>query len=112
MPFDSFFLFVFFQLLERELCIRQLRYSGVMETIRIRRAGYPIRHTFQEFIDRYQYLISQLISSFPDVKSACKQICKTILGEESSYQFGITKIFLKVSIYMCAQSNMYMYQRS
>ncbi len=30
---------VFFQLFDRELCCRQLRYSGMMETIRIRRAG-------------------------------------------------------------------------
>ena len=30
---------IFFQLFDRELCCRQLRYSGMMETIRIRRAG-------------------------------------------------------------------------
>lgn len=47
-----------FQLFDRELCCRQLRYSGMMETIRIRRAGYPIRHTFREFVERYRFLIN------------------------------------------------------
>ena len=43
-----------FQIFDRELCTRQLRYSGMMETIRIRKAGYPIRHLFAEFVDRYR----------------------------------------------------------
>uniref|UniRef100_A0A8C4QER6 Myosin VIIAb n=1 Tax=Eptatretus burgeri TaxID=7764 RepID=A0A8C4QER6_EPTBU len=43
-------------LFDRELCIRQLRYSGMMQTIQIRRAGYPIRHTFPGFVDRYHSL--------------------------------------------------------
>lgn len=42
------------KLFDRGLCVRQLRYSGMMETIRIRRAGYPIRYTFAEFVDRYR----------------------------------------------------------
>ena len=57
---DVLFLLLFCerQLFDRELCCRQLRYSGMMETIRIRRAGYPIRHTFREFVERYRFLIS------------------------------------------------------
>lgn len=46
------------QMFDRGLCCRQLRYSGMMETIRIRRAGYPIRHSFTEFVERYRFLIA------------------------------------------------------
>uniref|UniRef100_A0A8K9UTT7 Myosin VIIBa n=1 Tax=Oncorhynchus mykiss TaxID=8022 RepID=A0A8K9UTT7_ONCMY len=44
-------------LFDRDLCMRQLRYSGMMETIRIRKAGYPIRYTFDEFLERYRVLL-------------------------------------------------------
>ena len=46
------------QIFDRELCCRQLRYSGMLETIRIRRAGYPVRFTFKEFVDRYRFLVT------------------------------------------------------
>nr|CAD7429526.1 unnamed protein product [Timema monikensis] len=45
------------QMFDRNLCCRQLRYSGMMETAKIRRAGYPIRHNFKEFVDRYRMLV-------------------------------------------------------
>lgn len=45
------------QLFDRDLCMRQLRYSGMMETIRIRKAGYPMRYTFEEFLGRYRVLL-------------------------------------------------------
>ena len=31
----------------------QLKYSGVIEAIRISRAGYPVRLTYTEFLNRY-----------------------------------------------------------
>uniref|UniRef100_A0A8C3MFA8 Uncharacterized protein n=1 Tax=Geospiza parvula TaxID=87175 RepID=A0A8C3MFA8_GEOPR len=44
-------------LFDRELCIKQLRYSGMMETIQIRKAGYPVRYSFEEFFERYRFLL-------------------------------------------------------
>uniref|UniRef100_A0AAQ5YS72 Myosin VIIAa n=1 Tax=Amphiprion ocellaris TaxID=80972 RepID=A0AAQ5YS72_AMPOC len=70
-------------LFDRELCVRQLRYSGMMETIRIRRAGYPIRYTFVEFVDRYRVLM-------PGVKPAYKQLqLKSVL-----HGVGCSLVFL------------------
>uniref|UniRef100_A0AAR2JXI3 Myosin VIIBa n=1 Tax=Pygocentrus nattereri TaxID=42514 RepID=A0AAR2JXI3_PYGNA len=67
------------QLFDRELCMRQLRYSGMMETIRIRKAGYPIRHTFQEFLDRYRVLLNSA----------------NVFSAEDDWEIGKTKVFLK-----------------
>lgn len=40
-------------LFEPDIMMAQLRYSGVLETVRIRKEGFPVRLPFQMFIDRY-----------------------------------------------------------
>lgn len=40
-------------LFEPDVVMAQLRYSGVLETVRIRKEGFPVRLPFQVFIDRY-----------------------------------------------------------
>lgn len=80
---------------DRQLVVRQLRYSGMMETIRIRRAGYPIRHSFSDFVDRYRFLIDGVKPSHKeDCRAASGRICKAVLGT-ADYQLGKTKVFLK-----------------
>ncbi|NXV21780.1 MYO7A protein, partial [Cepphus grylle] len=84
-------------LFDRELCVRQLRYSGMMETIRIRRAGYPIRYTFVEFVDRYRVLMPGVKPAYKqgDLRGTCQRIAEAVLGKDDDWQIGKTKIFLK-----------------
>uniref|UniRef100_A0A8D3D692 Myosin VIIAa n=1 Tax=Scophthalmus maximus TaxID=52904 RepID=A0A8D3D692_SCOMX len=84
-------------LFDRELCVRQLRYSGMMETIRIRRAGYPIRYTFVEFVDRYRVLMPGVKPE--DLRGTCQRIAEAVLGRDDDWQMGKTKIFLKVFLF-------------
>uniref|UniRef100_A0A3Q0RF94 Myosin VIIBb n=1 Tax=Amphilophus citrinellus TaxID=61819 RepID=A0A3Q0RF94_AMPCI len=88
-----------FEVFDRELCMRQLRYSGMMDTIRIRKLGFPIRHTFADFLKRYRVLLKTTVCD-PKTASAaacCKAICEEVIGGEGEWKIGNTKIFLKDS---------------
>ncbi|XP_063977015.1 myosin-VIIa-like isoform X2 [Diachasmimorpha longicaudata] len=81
-------------LFDRHLCCRQLRYSGMMETASIRRAGYPIRYSYQEFYERFRALIRG--RTVKDQRKAAQAICQSILGDGNlDYQLGRTRVFLK-----------------
>ena len=86
---------------DRELCTRQLRYSGMMETIRIRKAGYPIRHTFAEAINRYRLLDGTIPASTggPEDQPNSIKLFSNVLGEPSAaaggWQVGLSKLFIK-----------------
>ncbi|CAB1325889.1 unnamed protein product [Coregonus sp. 'balchen'] len=82
---------------DRDLCIRQLRYSGMIDTIKIRKLGYPIRHTFKQFLQRYRVLLNTTVCD-PKIESAsacCNAICKAVITGQYDWKTGKTKIFLK-----------------
>lgn len=79
--------------IRRMLCLRQLRYSGMMETIRIRRAGYPTRHLFYDFVERYRILVRGVRPPhMEDCQAATRKICQAVFGQ-SDYQIGMQKYF-------------------
>nr|XP_025866216.1 unconventional myosin-VIIa [Vulpes vulpes] len=84
-------------LFDRHLCVRQLRYSGMMETIRIRWAGYPIRYSFVEFVERYRVLLPGVKPAYKqdDLRGTCQRMAEAVLGTHDDWQIGKTKIFLK-----------------
>ncbi|XP_057282395.1 unconventional myosin-VIIb isoform X3 [Pezoporus wallicus] len=84
-------------LFDRELCIKQLRYSGMMETIQIRKAGFPVRYSFEEFFDRYRVILPWSLQQQlkNDARQSCISISEAVLGKDESWQAGKTKMFLK-----------------
>ncbi|XP_049868627.1 myosin-VIIa-like [Pectinophora gossypiella] len=83
------------KLLDRALCVRQLRYAGLMETAKIRQAGYPIRYSYAEFVYRYRLVVPDIPpAEKTDCKEATKKICTRVLKDQE-FRLGHTKVFLK-----------------
>ncbi|XP_075683644.1 myosin-IIIa [Rhinoderma darwinii] len=78
---------------DREKVLVQLRYTGILETARIRQLGYSHRILFANFIKRY-YLICFKSYEDPPVSPEC---CASILEKANLHHWvlGKTKVFLK-----------------
>ncbi|XP_076390888.1 unconventional myosin 10A isoform X2 [Megachile rotundata] len=80
--------------------LEQLRYTGMLETIRIRKTGYPVRLLFGHFVDRYRYLVSTHLPRGAPNKELCRIILDKAAPKEaqSQYQLGLTRVFLRESL--------------
>lgn len=80
--------------------MHQIKYLGLQENVRIRRAGFAYRQTFDKFVERF-YLLSPKTSYagdytwIGDAKSGVKQILKDSSIPVEEYQMGVTKAFIK-----------------
>lgn len=91
---------------DKELCLKQLRYSGVLETAKIRKAGYAIRHAYQDFVSLYSCLLDYVNLRKARGSDRYKMISKAIIDhvfkDVSSFknivEYGQTKVFLKESL--------------
>ncbi len=72
----------------------QLESSGVLGTIEIRRAGYPVRMQHEVFAKKYQVCVTA--SAQDNVKNACGSILSNAhLNVPEFSQMGLTKVFMK-----------------
>ncbi|KAM9258484.1 myosin XVB isoform 2-T2 [Cariama cristata] len=73
----------------------QLRHSGILEAIHIRKEGYPVRLPFQNFLARYGLLAGQRHNCLEE-REGCAAVLSHVVGNPSDlYQIGVTKVFLK-----------------
>ncbi|KAK7881492.1 hypothetical protein WMY93_029901 [Mugilogobius chulae] len=78
---------------DREKVLLQLRYTGVLETAKIRRQGYSHRILFDNFVQRYFVLAFNANEEPPSTPETCSAILeKAKLG---NWAMGKTKVFLK-----------------
>ncbi|XP_033263787.2 myosin-IIIa [Orcinus orca] len=78
---------------DKEKVLLQLRYTGILETARIRRQGYSHRILFANFIKRYHVLCYKWCEEPP----LSPDTCATILEKAGldNWALGKTKVFLK-----------------
>lgn len=92
---------------EPTLILNQLRYLGVMETVRIRREGYPVRRAHEALFMKYRLLLPSKLRSSKDFQAGCREILSLVLGSSdgdgdkdsaasaATWQIGSKKVFLR-----------------
>ncbi|XP_018423706.1 PREDICTED: unconventional myosin-IXb, partial [Nanorana parkeri] len=77
---------------DEALVLQQLRYTGMLETVRIRRSGYSAKYPYQEFKGQFQVLLPK---SSTDLKADITSLLNRLCLDPHNYQLGKTKVFMK-----------------
>uniref|UniRef100_A0AAQ5XWN0 Unconventional myosin-Id n=1 Tax=Amphiprion ocellaris TaxID=80972 RepID=A0AAQ5XWN0_AMPOC len=83
-------------LFEQERCRHQVEYLGLLENVRVRRAGFANRQTYPRFLQRYK-MISEFTwpnHDMPSDKDAVKKLLKGC-GFDHDVAYGKTKVFIR-----------------
>uniref|UniRef100_A0A8D2LFS2 Myosin ID n=1 Tax=Varanus komodoensis TaxID=61221 RepID=A0A8D2LFS2_VARKO len=84
------------QLFDEERCRHQVEYLGLLENVRVRRAGFAYRQTYEKFLHRYK-IIHEF--TWPNHKLASDKEAVKKLIEQCGFQddvaYGKTKIFIR-----------------
>uniref|UniRef100_A0A674CK32 Myosin 1D n=1 Tax=Salmo trutta TaxID=8032 RepID=A0A674CK32_SALTR len=83
-------------LFEHERCRHQVEYLGLLENVRVRRAGFANRQEYPRFLQRYK-MISEFTwpnHDLPSEKEAVKKLLQGC-GFEQDVAYGKTKVFIR-----------------
>lgn len=77
---------------------RQAKYLGLLENVKVRRAGYAHRSLFDRFLRRYAMLNSDVLLGRVrgDARQQCAHLCQSLgWAEKREFALGRTKIFIQ-----------------
>ncbi|KAF5286073.1 hypothetical protein FQR65_LT12959 [Abscondita terminalis] len=81
---------------DKDLVSHQVKYLGLMENLRVRRAGFAYRRVFEKFLDRYKCLCKKTWPHWHgDVKEGVKVLVDALGYSPDEYRLGKTKIFIR-----------------
>ena len=89
---------------ESELVCKQLRCAGMLEAIRIRRLGFPVRRTFEQFCSTYKLLFIKFSIRETNKRTAVELFLKAldvdgiIKASDRAIQVGKSRVFMKEHI--------------
>ena len=78
------------------MILQQLQYSGVLESIKIRRAGYAIRLSCTDFINRFHVLV-ELEDKQSSAKVQAQKVIQNAKLDKLKFQVGKSLVFLKTT---------------
>ena len=80
---------------DSDRCRHQIKYLGLVENVRIRRAGFAYRREFHKFILRYGVINKESMFWKGPTDKGIDIIMRTANLDKDQYQLGKTKIFIK-----------------
>lgn len=79
-----------------KIILHQVKYLGLMENLRVRRAGFAYRRPYKQFLQRYKSLCPQTWPNYHGSAKEGVQILVCHLGfEQDEYKMGNTKLFIR-----------------
>lgn len=88
--------------------LQQLRYLGMLDTIKIRQKGYPVRLRFQHFVERYRHMLKQPIPRGTPYRDLCRFVLDTLPHsntEGPDFQLGATRVFLRETVHRLLENS-------
>ncbi|XP_022782686.1 unconventional myosin-Ia-like isoform X4 [Stylophora pistillata] len=83
-------------LFDDKLVRHQIRYLGLMENIRVRRAGFAFRQEYDIALERYKMLCKKTWPNWVGMpKEGLKELLKSLNIKPNAYAYGRTKIFIR-----------------
>eukprot|EP01101_Sappina_pedata_P000757 TRINITY_DN10948_c0_g1_i1.p1 TRINITY_DN10948_c0_g1~~TRINITY_DN10948_c0_g1_i1.p1 ORF type:complete len:1073 (-),score=420.88 TRINITY_DN10948_c0_g1_i1:105-3323(-) len=88
-------------LIDKEMLVHQIKYLGLYENVRVRRAGFAYRQIYSRFFFRYRVVCDKTWPNWSsrDYKQGCQEIISSLgLSSEAAEKevaWGLNKIFIK-----------------